>query len=146
MNRLSLLLIPALALSGCAGWEVVAVPPGESVLISLAQRGEPLEPIAAWSPTSTATAGRSRVSVPEIRPPMPSGQAPSDTVGDYYAVGEFCLNQQKYPEAIEALERAVKIDPQFADAWNRLAMAYQETGDSNNALVAFKKYKALAAP
>ena len=46
-------------------------------------------------------------------------------------------------EAITALEQTVKIDPDFTDAWGKLAILHQKNGDSLKATEAFKKAKRL---
>jgi Tfp pilus assembly protein PilF len=117
----------ALLVAGCSGIEIVRVPPGESVLIALALPGEAV-------PTPTP-------------PPAPlaavltGGQEASDS----YALGAFCLQQNQIPEAIRALERAVKIDPTFAEAWRELAVAYERAGDEKQALAAYRKFKLASA-
>ena len=46
-------------------------------------------------------------------------------------------------QAITALEQTVKLDPDFTDAWGKLAILYQKTGNSAKATEAFKKAKRL---
>ena len=53
------------------------------------------------------------------------------------------MAQQKYPDAIKAFESAVKLDPTFSDAWNHLAICYQNGGQTKKAAAAFKKYKSI---
>lgn len=42
-------------------------------------------------------------------------------------------------EARADLERAVKIDPNYADAWNNLGLERQDSGDADGALAAFRR-------
>jgi len=46
-------------------------------------------------------------------------------------------------EAITAFEEAVKHDPDFTDAWGKLAILYQKGGQSAKATEAFRKAKRL---
>ncbi len=45
-----------------------------------------------------------------------------------YAYGVFLLKQDKYPEAIEQFQKAVQIDPNYADAIYNLGVAYLNWG------------------
>ncbi|HEX8726170.1 MAG TPA: protein kinase [Gemmatimonadaceae bacterium] len=47
-----------------------------------------------------------------------------------YAEGERAFNISDYPKAVEALKQAVALDPTFAMAWRKLAVAYNNTGMS----------------
>jgi cytochrome c-type biogenesis protein CcmH/NrfG len=42
-------------------------------------------------------------------------------------------------EGIEALERAVSIEPRMSDGWYMLGMAYQSAGNAEKSKVAFDK-------
>lgn len=48
------------------------------------------------------------------------------------------LSEGKYEEAILAFEAAIEIDPKNADAYRKLAEAYEQTGDENAALRALR--------
>jgi Flp pilus assembly protein TadD len=54
------------------------------------------------------------------------------------------MQQGRYEDAIKAYESAVKEDPTFAEAWNNLAIAYQNSGQDDKAMAAFRKYKMVA--
>lgn len=106
-------------------------PPGTAVQVAMAKKAEavptpPPPPVAA------------------INPDMPAQDAKTETVADYYTLGNLMMQQEKYPEAIKAYESAVKLDPTFYDAWNHLAICYQDTGQNKKALDAYKKSKAIA--
>ena len=105
-----------MALAGCHHTRIAFshVPPGKSIKVAQAKRAEPV-------PTPTPK----RVTVVE----RPSGQdAMTENIADDYTLGNLMMQQQKYPDAIKAFESAVKLDPTFADAWNHLAICYQNVG------------------
>jgi tetratricopeptide (TPR) repeat protein len=53
------------------------------------------------------------------------------------------LNQKQPAKAIPLFERAIRIDPQFADPWNEVAYCYAKTGDFDKAFERMKKYTEL---
>ncbi len=61
-----------------------------------------------------------------------------------YAYGVFLLKQEKYPEAIEQFDAALKIDPEYSDARYNLGVAYLNWGVSQKAEID-KKAEADAA-
>jgi len=65
-------------------------------------------------------------------------------VGDAYSRGMFCLQTGRDPEAIEAFQEVVKLDPGFTDAWHNLALLYEKTGHKEKAIEAFKRAKKIA--
>jgi len=121
-------------LPGCA--YVKHVPPGQSLSAAMAKKPElvalPAPPPQPAAP-STAQAGAD--------PALP---AQTEKVADAFTLGNLCLQQGHYPEAIAAYETAVKADPTFAEAWNNLAIAYQDLGQDDKAMAAFRKYKMVA--
>jgi len=103
-------------------------PPGTSVKVALAKKAE-----AVPTPTPVPrTAG-----LPDSR------EAMTETIADYFTLGNLMMQEEKYTEAIKAYENAVKLDPTFSEAWNHLAICYQNTGQSAKAMEAFKKYKTI---
>jgi Tfp pilus assembly protein PilF len=48
-----------------------------------------------------------------------------------------------WKEATYRWEKAVQIDPSYAEAWNNLAIAYEQQGDFDNAEEAYSKAVAL---
>ena len=46
-------------------------------------------------------------------------------------------------EAIQALNKAIELDPNHADAWNNLCEALKSLGDHSGAAAAFAKAKEL---
>lgn len=122
------------ALAGCHHVAFKHSPPGTSVRVATAKRAEPV-----------ATPTPKRVTVVE----RPAGSdTNTENIADYYTLGNLMMQQQKYADAIKAFESALKLDPTFADAWNHLAICYQNSGQPKKAAEAFKKYKAasLAQP
>jgi Flp pilus assembly protein TadD len=67
----------------------------------------------------------------------------TETIADDFTLGNLMMQQEKYAEAIKAYERAVKLDPTFAEAWNHLAICYQNLGQNVKAVDAFKRYKTI---
>jgi Flp pilus assembly protein TadD len=68
----------------------------------------------------------------------------TEKVADAFTLGNLCMQQGRYEDAIKAYESAVKEDPTFAEAWNNLAIAYQNSGQDDKAMAAFRKYKMVA--
>jgi tetratricopeptide (TPR) repeat protein len=126
-----------------AGGACVHTPPGTSVEVVLARKGQLVKLPAPQPPPSSrsaATGGQ----VPAVEPPMPQQNALVENVGDAFSRGMFCLRAERDLEAITAFEEAVKLDPSFTDAWQNLALLYEKTGEEKKALEAFKKAKKLA--
>jgi tetratricopeptide (TPR) repeat protein len=53
------------------------------------------------------------------------------------------LNQKQPAKAIPLFERAIRIDPNFADPWNEVAYCYAKTGDFDRAFDRMKRYTEL---
>jgi Tfp pilus assembly protein PilF len=83
-------------------------------------------------PATAATA-------PEVSPVLQT-----EKVADAFTLGNLCLQQGRYKDAIAAFQSALKEDPSFAEAWNNLAIAYQDAGQDDKAMEAFRKYKMVA--
>jgi cytochrome c-type biogenesis protein CcmH/NrfG len=65
-------------------------------------------------------------------------------VDAYCGIGIAYLNQKKYKEAIEALEKAVSIDSERAIVYYLLGMAYEEIMNYGEAISAWNKFLALS--
>jgi len=120
-----------LFLTGCSGVKFTRVTPGESVEIALAKK-------ATARPTPT----------PAPYAIVQGGEMPGkslEEIEDSFALGNFCLEGGKNEEAIGAFEKVVKLDPSYAEAWNKLSTAYQNAGKKEKADEAMKKFKALTA-
>jgi tetratricopeptide (TPR) repeat protein len=119
--------------TGCA--YVKHVPPGQSLSAAMARKPE-----LVALPTPTRPPVAVNVPAPGAVDPLP----PSESVEDSLALGNLCMHQGRYPEAITAYETALKADPSLAEAWNNLAIAYQNIGQDDKAMAAFRKYKMVA--
>jgi len=106
--------------------KLTRVPPGQSVEFALAKKAIP---------------------VPTPTPDMIQGGAlpyrDVQTVEESFALGNFCLQTGKFSEAIEAFEKTVRLDPNYADAWFKLSQAYLTAGDKEKSGQAMMKYKEL---
>lgn len=146
----------ALGLAGCAKMQITHVPPGQSARAAIDSRNSPTPspsglPTDANAPT-LAAAGAPNPALPgaETLPPLPVGSASvptnsktADHVADAYTRGSFAMQAGQSAEATKAFEEVVKLDPEFTDAWGKLALLYQKNGDSLKATEAFKKAKRL---
>ena len=59
----------------------------------------------------------------------------------WYFLGSTYAQLKKFPEAIAAFERALKIDPLHASAQFGLARAYQQSGQADSAHEAMKRFQ-----
>lgn len=121
--------VGALTLGGC-----VHTPPGTSVKLALAQKAQLVR-----LPSHRGGVARGGVEKAEL----PSNNK-VELVADAFTRGQFCMKAGKDEEAIVAFEETVKLDPQFLDAWQCLAMLYEKTGQEKKAIQAFRKSKKLA--
>jgi len=64
---------------------------------------------------------------------MPDKEALYDEAVDLYA-------DDKFDEAIAVYNRALELDPQFADAVHGLVMCYQAKGDLDTAIALTRRY------
>jgi Tfp pilus assembly protein PilF len=112
-------LAVAVTFGACAA-EVTRVKPGQSARQALAARNAPL-PLVPMLPDDPALA-------------------------DAYTRGSFAMQAGQNVDAISALEEAVKLDPNFTDAWTKLVKLYEKTGNPAKAAEAYKKLKQLGQP
>jgi tetratricopeptide (TPR) repeat protein len=121
------------------------VPPGQSLSAAMAKRPQLVALPAPPEQTEVAvntvnTAPQPTVLTGAYRMPDPQ----TEKVADAFTLGNLCLQQGRYSDAINAYEAALKDDPSFAEAWNNLAIAYQNSGQDDKAMAAFRKYKMVA--
>jgi tetratricopeptide (TPR) repeat protein len=141
------MLLGAFGASGCSSLEFTHVPPGQSAMAAKAKQPEV---VATPAPAAGVTAAPAPVpasdglaaSVPETE--LPQSRPVPQTASDFYMLGTTCLQEGKNSDAVLALEKAVQLDPAFAQAWNSLAISYQNVGQPEQAKEAFRRYKALS--
>src|SRR6185312_15592551 len=57
----------------------------------------------------------------------------ADDANTWYFLGAGCSQNKQFPEAMEAFQHALKLDPHHASAEFGLARAYQQSGDATHA-------------
>jgi tetratricopeptide (TPR) repeat protein len=140
-SRSSLLLSAglALALEACSHMQVTHVPPGQSLGVAMAKKPQVVRlpgPPPGAAPATTSS------SMPDPGLPKSDNTA---KVAEAFSRGEFCMNAGKDDEAIAAFQEAVKIQPNFIEAWQRLAALYEKKGDNKKAIEAFRRSKKIAS-
>lgn len=68
---------------------------------------------------------------------------PNDKYLAWMAGWWLALNQNQSPRALVMFERVIKIDPNFADAWNEAAYCYAKAGNFDKAFADIKRYTEL---
>ena len=63
----------------------------------------------------------------------------------YHLLGYLALKQEDYLESIEALKRAVELQPGRSAVWEYLAIAYQKSGHREKAIAAAKTARKVAS-
>jgi hypothetical protein len=151
-------------LVGC-GAQFTHVKPGQSARQVMEARNAPAPviPAVAIAPNGVASPGGGPgmssanqtamgpaipPQLPEFNadPSMPASNDVANKVADSYTRGSFAMQAGQNAEAITALEEAVKLDPNFTDAWNKLVKLYERTGNMGKAADAYKKLKRLGQP
>jgi tetratricopeptide (TPR) repeat protein len=136
-------LVVGILISGC-GW-VKHVPPGQSLSAAMAKRPELVALPAPPEQALVAVNTGNTAALPSAAPlPAPLPDPQTEKVADAFTLGNLCMQQGRYADAINAYETALKEDPSFAEAWNNLAIAYQNSGQDDKAMAAFRKYKMVA--
>jgi len=132
---LSAALVLALVLALCA---CVHTPPGTSVEVALAKKAELYRRPAP--PKPTLAVAHEKKPTPKPKRELPSSNQ-RELAEKAFARGQSCMKDGKDAEAIEAFEETVKLDPNFRDAWQWLAILYEKTGQEKKAIEAFRKSK-----
>ena len=152
----------AAMLASCGGVKLQRVPPGQSIRSHLARGNATPEVLPAPQPgdmpvvagVGPGAANPNFAGVPnhpgEALPPLPVAGLPerNDSVeraGDAYNRGNLLVKGGQDREAIAAFEEATLLDPSFTDAWTRLTMLYEKTGQPDKAREAFRRAKGLSA-
>lgn len=73
----------------------------------------------------------------------PAGQGSPSDAKEYFDRGVESFNDGKFDDAIESLEEAVKIDPDFAQAYMEMGRAYHKKKRFQKARAAYQKSLAL---
>ncbi len=60
-----------------------------------------------------------------------------------FLAGRWLIHQERYPQGIVILERAVTLDPNYPAALNELGYAYSYSGDFEKGFAAMERYVAL---
>lgn len=150
-------LLPAvvvLAFPACGQFH--RVPPGHSLGVAMARR-----PVVLARPVSATVEreeeesgyGGGDFTGPSVEPMLPSldfNDVPSDGIvvedpAAYLVRGDQLREGGDTSGAILQYRDAVKLDPTFSLAWRNLALTYEELGDDENAMEAFRQYKKYAA-
>lgn len=76
-------------------------------------------------------------------PALPASNDSSNKVASAYTRGSVAMQAGSNAEAIAGFEEAVKLDPNFSDAWSKLVVVYTKEGNTAKATAAYKKAKAL---
>jgi len=125
-----------LAYGACTHVQMTHVPPGQSLGVALAKKPEvvrmpgPPPGVVVQNPTPAADLAKSENTA---------------RVAEAFSRGEFCMTAGNDDEAIAAFQDAVKLDPTFTEAWQRLAALYEKKGDSKKAIEAFRRSKNIAS-
>lgn len=144
----------AAVLAGC-GAEFTHVKPGQSARLYLQNKNAPpvVPPMAVAdglpaNPTNGAAGPLTPPPLPDITPlpSLPDTGNTASKVADAYTHGSFAMQAGQDAEAIASLEEAVKLDPNFSDAWTKLVKLYERTGNAKKAAEAYKKLKQLGQP
>ena len=90
-----------------------------------------------------AKLGESRSSIEQLNRPLEQATTPSLEALQYYTVRYTELNQGRFLAAVAPLKRATELDPNFAKAYNFLAVASYNAGDLEQSAEYDKKAFAL---
>jgi predicted TPR repeat methyltransferase len=63
----------------------------------------------------------------------------------WFSLGQCAMRQGRLPEALRAFDRAIALDPAFADAWSQRGGLLRETGHLDAAAECFERAIALGA-
>ena len=80
--------------------------------------------------------------VPQVKP-IETVRHGGDQADGYYQLGRFMQRQGRLPQAIDALSKAIAIDPRHAEARNELGTAFASAGDLSRAEAEFEAAVAI---
>jgi Flp pilus assembly protein TadD len=78
-----------------------------------------------------------------VEPTLPTNDSVT-AAAEAFTRGTMALDGGRMDEAISAFKQATQVDPQFTEAWQSLAMAYEKAGKDDKAREAFRHSKDLA--
>jgi tetratricopeptide (TPR) repeat protein len=139
-------VLVATVLAGCSSLpKITHVPPGSSAQIALAKRAIPVDPLPDISTRSGAIGSNGTVrGIPLVEPDLPLQGGSSERVIDFFNAGNASLDQGKNNEAIAAFQKVIKLNPGFEEAWIKLALCYQNSGQEEKAVETLKQYKSMS--
>ena len=101
--------------------------------------------LEAIDPSFTSPAQQTRPTPSPVKSPEQTTALDIPDPKKHYERGEAFLNNKQYNEAAAAFKRSIKIDPNFADAYCGLGIAYLEIGALDDAKTAVEKASRLKA-
>lgn len=110
--------------------------------VAQAKRAEALPRLAPA--VATNAAGAPAGAQGAVEPDLPRIDK-TELIADAYSRGQFSMSTGNSADAITAFREVVKLDPTFVDAWSHLAMLYEEQGNHEQALAAFRSAKKVAS-
>jgi tetratricopeptide (TPR) repeat protein len=105
---------------------------------------ESLQPAAVVVGKTEARNGESSVSKPVASVSSAASFVPSADAKALYSQGQIEARQQNWANAVERFQSAIKLEPNYADAWRELGRAHMYARDYPSAETAFRKYLGLA--
>ena len=109
----------------------------EVVRLASAPAATPATPTVRSEPRLTSYRS---VNVPPVEPELPTNDR-VEAVAETFTRGKEALEAGKKDEAIKAFQEATNLDPEFSDAWQYLALAYESTGQMEKAKAAYQHAK-----
>jgi tetratricopeptide (TPR) repeat protein len=135
----------AASFAGCSSLpKITHVPPGNSAQIALAKRAIPVDPLPDISAQKGTGSNGAVQGIPAMEPDLPSQGVSTERVIDFFNAGNASLDQGKNDEAIAAFQKVIKLNPGFEEAWIKLALCYQNSGQEQKAVETLKRYKAVS--
>lgn len=115
--------------------------------IAAYRRAIELNPAEAWPYHHLALVYENRQAYPPAaalyRQAIDRHRTDSDRAVSWDSLGNVYSSWGQYPQAIQAFEEAVRLNPQFALPWNSLGDVYSAVGDYPKAIEAYRQAIAL---
>ena len=131
--------------------QITRVPPGHSIAFSMAPKPEVIS-TPTPPPSETAIASDDEFYyIPPVEPELPTADfslpeelASVETATSYATQGSEYLAEGNNSNAIEALKKAVELEPGLSSAWRDLATAYEKANEPDKASQARENFKRLS--